>query len=223
MARSTGFDKTWNRIVNEENCNLPYPIHPILRNCGKDTVDIIFMITYLVTVTLMTLMMYAVIMYNYLQLNEDTAESSSKDDSKHDHDSFRLVWQQFGLDGTRYILHDNLSGFLDRALRIPEQNGFKILFLDIPMRKGSLLICKDVLEAATKNIKARKINDTDGDKHDTRLDRIEDVISSMIKRQHEEYYARLIQRVWQKRQQQKDVHHDQTEEESETEDWTLLG
>lgn len=77
MSRSTGWDKVLNGIVNEEDCDPPNPETGFPGNCGNDTVGTTFMFTYLIAVAVMTLMMYAVIAYNYLLATKDAIDDPS--------------------------------------------------------------------------------------------------------------------------------------------------
>ena len=71
------------------------------------------------------------------------------------------IWQQFDPDGTQYIKYNQLSDFLDvlePPLQIHKPNKYKIISMDIPICKGDLCYCVDVLDALTKDFFARKGN-----------------------------------------------------------------
>lgn len=81
MSRSTGWDRVWNDIVIEEYyCESPDPESDFPKDCDVKIVGITFMFTYLAAVTAMTLMMYSVILYNYLQVKRCVQKESNKDD-----------------------------------------------------------------------------------------------------------------------------------------------
>lgn len=221
MSRSNGWDRMFNGIVIDEDCEPPNPETGFPGNCGSETIGTAFMFTYLVVVTAMTLMMYAVILYNYLQLKEDATECPCE----HELDTSCLIWQQFDSDGTQQIRYGQMSEFieaLDTVLQVHKHKGFKILFMGIPMTEGQTL-CKDIIEAITENTKARE-SDLEGeqDEGDTSLDEINKFVSSMFVSRHKEHCARLIQRAWRKHKQHKYIHYDETGDENETESWTLL-
>ena len=71
------------------------------------------------------------------------------------------IWQQFDPNGTQYIKYNQLSDFLDvleSPLQIHKPNKYKIISMDIPICKGDLCFCVDVLDALTKDFFARKGN-----------------------------------------------------------------
>jgi len=78
-----------------------------------------------------------------------------------DYDMYYEIWQNFDPDGTQYIRYDQLSEFLDvlePPLQIHKPNKYKIVSMDIPICKGDLMFCVDILDALTKDFFARKGN-----------------------------------------------------------------
>ena len=78
-----------------------------------------------------------------------------------DYDMFYEIWQQFDPNGTQYIKYGQLSDFLDvleSPLQIHKPNKYKIISMDIPICRGDLCYCVDVLDALTKDFFARKGN-----------------------------------------------------------------
>ena len=78
-----------------------------------------------------------------------------------DYDMYYEIWQQFDPNGTQYIKYNQLSDFLDvleSPLQIHKPNKYKIISMDIPICKGDLCFCVDVLDALTKDFFARKGN-----------------------------------------------------------------
>ena len=74
---------------------------------------------------------------------------------------FYEIWQQFDPNGTQYIKYGQLSDFLDvleSPLQIHKPNKYKIISMDIPICRGDLCYCVDVLDALTKDFFARKGN-----------------------------------------------------------------
>ena len=128
-----------------------------------------------------------------------------------DYDMYYEIWQQFDPEGTQYIRYGALSDFLDvlePPLQIHKPNKYKIISMDIPICKGDLCYCVDVLDALTKDFFARKGNPVEETAelgevtaHADRQDY--EPISSTLWRQREDYCARLIQHVWRKTNKQK--------------------
>ena len=129
------------------------------------------------------------------------------------------IWQQFDPNGTQYIKYNQLSDFLDvleSPLQIHKPNKYKIISMDIPICKGDLCFCVDVLDALTKDFFARKGNPVEetaelGEQRSSHLRVVDtnkliaqgevtaqadrpgyDPISSTLWRQREEYCARMI-------------------------------
>ncbi len=137
------------------------------------------------------------------------------------------IWQQFDPDGTQYIRYDQLSEFLDvlePPLQIHKPNKYKIISMDIPICRGDMMFCVDILDALTKDFFARKGNPIEetGDIEgvNQRPDEVGyEPVSSTLWRQREEYCARLIQHAWRKHKQHSD-HKDgeNTGDENETGD-----
>ncbi|XP_065366018.1 sodium channel protein para isoform X9 [Calliphora vicina] len=201
MSTSAGWDGVLDAIINEENCDPPDNDKGYPGNCGSATVGITFLLSYLVISFLIVINMYiAVILENYSQATEDVQEGLTDDD----YDMYYEIWQQFDPEGTQYIRHDQLSEFLDvlePPLQIHKPNKYKIISMDIPICRGDMMYCVDILDALTKDFFARKGNpieetgeigeiaarpDTEG----------YDPVSSTLWRQREEYCARLIQTAW---------------------------
>jgi voltage-gated sodium channel type II alpha len=223
MSTSAGWDGVLDGIINEEECDEPNPEIGFPGNCGSATVGITFILTYLVISFLIVINMYiAVILENYSQATEDVQEGLTDDD----YDMYYEIWQQFDPDGTQYIRYDQLSEFLDvlePPLQIHKPNKYKIISMDIPICRGDMMFCVDILDALTKDFFARKGNPIEetGDIEgiNQRPDEIGyEPVSSTLWRQREEYCARLIQHAWRKHKQHKDDGHDGTGDENETGD-----
>jgi voltage-gated sodium channel type II alpha len=209
MSTSAGWDGVLDGIINEEECDPPNPEIGFPGNCGSATVGITFMLTYLVISFLIVINMYiAVILENYSQATEDVQEGLTDDD----YDMYYEIWQQFDPDGTQYIRYDQLSDFLDvlePPLQIHKPNKYKIISMDIPICRGDMMFCVDILDALTKDFFARKgnpIEDTgEIEGVNQRPDEIGyEPVSSTLWRQREEYCARLIQHAWRKHKQHGD-------------------
>ncbi|XP_054288733.1 sodium channel protein para-like isoform X6 [Macrosteles quadrilineatus] len=209
MSTSAGWDGVLDGIINEEDCEEPNPEMGSPGDCGSSTVGIAFLLSYLVISFLIVINMYiAVILENYSQATEDVQEGLTDDD----YDMYYEIWQQFDPDGTQYIRYDQLSDFLDvlePPLQIHKPNKYKIVSMDIPICKGDLMFCVDILDALTKDFFARKGNPIEetGELAEVAPGRPDEVgyepVSSTLWRQREEYCARLIQNAWRKHKQQR--------------------
>nr|QLB38373.1 Nav5-1 [Apolygus lucorum] len=207
MSTSAGWDGVLDGIINEENCDKPDPEMGSPGDCGSATIGITFLLSYLVISFLIVINMYiAVILENYSQATEDVQEGLTDDD----YDMYYEIWQQFDPDGTQYIRYDQLSEFLDvlePPLQIHKPNKYKIVSMDIPICKGDLMFCVDILDALTKDFFARKGNPIEesaelGEVAPGRPDEVGyEPVSSTLWRQREEYCARLIQNAWRKHKQ----------------------
>ncbi|KMQ88891.1 sodium channel protein para [Lasius niger] len=208
MSTSAGWDGVLDGIINEEDCQEPNNEIGYPGNCGSSTIGIAYLLSYLVISFLIVINMYiAVILENYSQATEDVQEGLTDDD----YDMYYEIWQQFDPDGTQYIRYDQLSEFLDvlePPLQIHKPNKYKIVSMDIPICKGDLMFCVDILDALTKDFFARKGNPIEetGDLGEVQA-RPDEVgyepVSSTLWRQREEYCARLIQNAWRKHKQQR--------------------
>ncbi|XP_044010866.1 sodium channel protein para isoform X12 [Aphidius gifuensis] len=208
MSTSAGWDGVLDGIINEEDCQAPNNEIGYPGNCGNSTIGIAFLLSYLVISFLIVINMYiAVILENYSQATEDVQEGLTDDD----YDMYYEIWQQFDPDGTQYIRYDQLSEFLDvlePPLQIHKPNKYKIVSMDIPICKGDLMFCVDILDALTKDFFARKGNPIEetGELAEVAPRPGEagyEPVSSTLWRQREEYCARLIQNAWRKHKKQR--------------------
>ena len=201
MSTSAGWDSVLDGIINEDDCDQPNPETGSPGNCGYTTMGIAYLLSYLVISFLIVINMYiAVILENYSQATEDVQEGLTDDD----YDMYYEIWQQFDPDGTQYIRYDQLPDFLDvlePPLQIHKPNKYKIVSMDIPICRGDLMHCTDILDALTRDFFARKGNPIEDPVEVTEVtvptDRPGyDPVSSTLWRQREEYCARLIQMAW---------------------------
>lgn len=213
MSTSAGWDGVLDGIINEEECSAPDHDQGNPGNCGSAKIGITYLLSYLVISFLIVINMYiAVILENYSQATEDVQEGLTDDD----YDMYYEIWQQFDPEGTRYIRYEQLSDFLDvlePPLQIHKPNKYKIISMDIPICRGDMMFCVDILDALTKDFFARKGNpiEESGELGEVapRSDEPEyDPVSSTLWRQREEYCARLIQNAWRKHKLHKDDGHD---------------
>lgn len=210
MSTSAGWDGVLDGIINEEDCLPPDNDRGYPGNCGSSTIGITFLLSYLVISFLIVINMYiAVILENYSQATEDVQEGLTDDD----YDMYYEIWQQFDPEGTQYIRYDQLSDFLDvlePPLQIHKPNKYKIISMDIPICRGDLMFCVDILDALTKDFFARKGNPIEetgelGEIAARPEEEGYEPVSSTLWRQREEYCARLIQNAWRKHKLHKET------------------
>ena len=130
-----------------------------------------------------------------------------------DYDMYYEIWQQFDPDGTQYIRYDQLTDLFDvlePPLQIHKPNKYKIVSMDIPICRGDLMYCVDILDALTRDFFGRKGNPIE---EPVELDEVAmaadrppdyDPVSSTLWRQREEYCARLIQNAWRRHRIKRD-------------------
>lgn len=209
MMTSAGWDGVLSGLMNEKDCIKPNPDLGVPGDCGSQATGIAFILGYLVISFLIVINMYiAVILENYSQATEDVEEGLTDDD----YDMYYEIWQQFDPKGTQFLEFSQLSEFLDvlePPLQIHKPNKYKIVSMDIPICKGDLVFCVDVLDALTKDFFARKGNpveeSADLGEVGPAIDRPGyEPVSSTLWRQREEYCARLIQQAWRRHRQNKD-------------------
>ncbi|CAL8132976.1 unnamed protein product [Orchesella dallaii] len=207
MSTSAGWAEVLDGIINEDDCDDPDPELGIAGDCGNATVGIAFLLAYLVISFLIIINMYiAVILENYSQATEEVQEGLTDDD----YDMYYEIWAQFDPDGTQYVRYDQLSDFLDvlePPLQIHKPNKYKIISMDIPICKGDMMYCVDILDALTKDFFARKGNPIEEAVEINEVQMAVDrpgyePVSSTLWRQREEYCARLIQNAWRKHKNQ---------------------
>ncbi|KAF8793694.1 Sodium channel protein para like protein [Argiope bruennichi] len=201
MSTSAGWDGVLAGIMDDTDCDPPDPDKDDPGNCGSKGIAVAYLVTYLIISFLIIINMYiAVILENYSQATEDVQEGLTADD----YDMYYEIWQKFDPDGTQFIKYEYLTDFLDaleEPLQIPKPNKYKIISMDIPICKGDLIYCVDILDALTKDFFARKGHVIDESADIGDVVPIKDrggleAVSGTIFRQREIYAARVIQQAW---------------------------
>ncbi|CAM1295090.1 para (predicted) [Pycnogonum litorale] len=199
MSTSAGWSDVLDPIIDETDCDPGDDERD--GNCGRYMLGIIYLISYLFISFLVIINMYiAVILENYSQAAEDVQEGLTGDD----YDMYYEVWQRFDPKGTQYVNFAHLSNFLnhiEEPLRIQKPNRYKIAIMDIPICKGNMVYCVDILDALTRDFFSRKgspVEDS-GDMGGV-IPRCDvsgyEPVSSTLWREREEYCARIIQQAW---------------------------
>ncbi|KAF2359711.1 Sodium ion transport-associated [Trinorchestia longiramus] len=209
MMTSAGWDSVLSGLMNEKDCETPKPDIGVPGDCGSKAIGIAFILCYLIISFLIVINMYiAVILENYSQATEDVEEGLTGDD----YDMYYEIWQQFDPKGTQFIEFTQLGEFLDvlePPLQIHKPNKYKVVSMDIPICKGDMVFCVDVLDALTKDFFARKGNPVEESVDMGDVGPVTDrpgyePVSSTLWRQREEHCARLIQQAWRRHRQNKD-------------------
>lgn len=203
MCTSAGWSDVLAAIMDETDCEEPTIDEEgeTEGNCGKKGIAVAYLVSYLIISFLVIINMYiAVILENYSQATEDVQEGLTDDD----YDMYYEIWQQFDPKGTQYLAYSHLSNFvnaLEEPLQIPKPNKYKLIALDIPICKGDMVYCVDILDALTRDFFARKGHQIEEPPELTEqvihIDRPGyEPISSTLLRQRQEYCARVIQHAW---------------------------
>jgi len=148
---SLGWDSVLAGIINEDDCESRNEELGTPGNCGNSTICIAFLLSYLVISFLIVINMYvAVILENYSQATKEVQEGLTDDD----YDIYYEIWAQLDPNGTQYIRFDQLSDFLDilePPFQIHKPNKYEIISMDIPICKGNMMYCVDILDALTRD------------------------------------------------------------------------
>ena len=206
MSTSAGWSDVLAAIMDEKECT---PSQDNFEgDCGNRIVGVAFLVSYLIISFLIIINMYiAVILENYSQATEEVHEGLTDDD----YDMYYEIWQKYDPKGTQFIPFPMLSDFvhaLEEPLQIPKPNKYKLILMDIPICRGNMCYCVDILDALTKDFFARKghiIEETaELAEIAPKLGQFEHISSTMW-RQREEYCSRVIQSFWKKYKQQKNM------------------
>ena len=201
ISTSAGWNSVLAGLMNDQppECD-PTPKPPEKPNgdCGNAPLGIFYLVTYLVISFLVVINMYiAVILENFSQATEDVQQGLTQDDF----DMYYEIWERFDEEATEYIPLEKLTDFcdsLEEPLRIPQPNHYRLVFLDITICEGDKIHCLDILDALTKNFLGTA-GDPSADIGEIKKapDRADYVpVSSLLRRQREQFCARVIQRSW---------------------------
>lgn len=199
MCTSAGWNDVLAGIMDDTDCSPNGNEEGGEGNCGSRGIAIAYLISYLIISFLVIINMYiAVILENYSQATEDVEQGLTDDD----YDMYYEIWQKFDPKGTQFIKYQDLSVFLDaleEPLRIHKPNKFKIVAMDIPICRGDMCYCVEILDALTKNFFASKgaaIEETQELAEVAPLVGEFEHVSSTMWRQREEAAVRIIQQCW---------------------------
>ncbi|ELT95078.1 hypothetical protein CAPTEDRAFT_210954 [Capitella teleta] len=197
ISTSAGWDGVLEGITNEKDCNGTADDFKPVGDCGRAGLGVMYLVSYLVISFLVIINMYiAVILENFSQATEDVQQGLTQDDF----DMYYEIWEKFDETASQFIPLEKLCEFvetLEEPLHLPHDSFLKIVSMQIPICENDRVHCVDILDALTKNFLG-----TEGDpgelgeisKKPDRKDYL--VISNTLKRQRENYCARVIQGKW---------------------------
>ena len=96
-------------------------------------------------------MYIAIILENLSQAHQQDEVGITDDDLE----MFYAHWERYDPDASQYILHSQLSDFVDgleQPLRIPHPNKFACINLNIPIKQGDRIHCFDVMQALVRRV-----------------------------------------------------------------------
>jgi hypothetical protein len=200
ISTSAGWDGVLKGLMNDQepDCNATSTALKPNGDCGNSTAAVFFLVTYLVISFLVVINMYiAVILENFSQATEDVQQGLTQDDF----DMYYEIWEKFDEEASQYIPLSRMCEFvneLEEPLQIPEPNYFKLVTMDIPICKGDMVHCVDILDSLTKNFLGTA-GDAAGDLGDIKKGPERpnyEVIGSTLQRQREIVCAKMVQKCW---------------------------
>lgn len=159
-------------------------------------------------------MYIAVILENYDQAHQQEEIGITQDDFE----GFYSVWEKYDPHATQFIKLEQLSDLIaeiEPPLGIPKPNEVAITSFDLPIIKGDLIHCLDVLHGVTTYALGR-IDETDEfEEVQKQIDRnflqhfpirVAHVpISTTVQRKKHEIAARTLQRAWRQHKLEKNL------------------
>ena len=138
-------------LIQPPDCDEKYLGQPN-GNCGTPWLAILYFISFILLTFLIIINMYiAVILENLSQAHQQDEVGITDDDLE----MFYALWERYDPDATQYILHSQLSDFVDNLeppLRLPQPNKFACIHLNIPIKQGDRIHCFDVMQALVRRV-----------------------------------------------------------------------
>lgn len=173
------------------------------------------MVSYVIIVRMVLINMYiAVILENYEQAHEQEEIGITEDDFEH----FYQVWEKYDPYATQFVRLDQLTDLLaelDPPLGQAKPNDMAITSFNLPIIKGELVHCLDVLHALTtyalggiedthefKEVQ-KQIDEKFWEHFPVRVRHAP--VTTTIQRKKLEIAARTLQRAWRKFKLQKTI------------------
>lgn len=138
-------------LIQPPDCDENYLGQPN-GNCGTPWLAILYFISFILLTFLIIINMYiAIILENLSQAHQQDEVGITEDDLE----MFYVLWERYDPDATQYILHSQLSDFVDNLeppLRLPQPNKFACIHLNIPIKQGDRIHCFDVMQALVRRV-----------------------------------------------------------------------
>lgn len=138
-------------LIQPPDCDENYLGQPY-GNCGIPWLAVLYFITFILSTFLIIINMYiAIILENLSQAHQQDEVGITDDDLE----MFYAHWERYDPDATQYILHSQLSDFVDgleQPLKIPHPNKFACIHLNIPIKQGDRIHCFDVMQALVRRV-----------------------------------------------------------------------
>jgi hypothetical protein len=150
---------------------LPSTFDPTkVEGCGNFGVAVAYLVTYVILTRVILLNLFvAVILENY-ELANSLEENGITED---DFDMFYTVWEKYDPYATQFIRLDQLSNLvaeLESPFGVAKPNDKAISMFNIPIVKGEMVHCLDVLHAVAKYACGDIEEDQEFDEVQMRLD-----------------------------------------------------
>lgn len=138
-------------LIQPPDCDENYMGQPN-GNCGIPWLATLYFVSFILLTFLIIINMYiAIILENLSQAHEQDEVGITDDDLE----MFYALWERYDPDATQYILHSQLSDFVDNLeppLKIPQPNKFACIHLNIPIKQGDRIHCFDVMQALVRRV-----------------------------------------------------------------------
>lgn len=145
-------------LIQPPDCDRNYKNLPN-GNCGTPWLAVVYFVTFILFTFLVIINMYiAIILENLSQAHQQDEVGITEDDL----DMFYMHWERYDPGATQYILHSQLSDFVDGLeppLQIAQPNKFACIHLNIPIKQGDRIHCFDVMQALVKRVIGAGIED----------------------------------------------------------------
>ena len=122
------------------------------KGCGKPQLAILYLVSYIIIVRMMLINMYiAIIIENYNEAQEQEEIGVTEDDFE----EFFLLWEKYDPYATQFIKLGKIYDFVSEMplpLGVRKPNFKAVNSLNLPIIKGDLIHCLDIVHALTVNV-----------------------------------------------------------------------
>lgn len=141
-----------------------------VNGCGSFGLGIAFLVTYVIITRVILLNLFiAVLLENYELANSLEENGITQDDFE----MFHSIWEKYDPYATQFIKLDQVSSLvaeLESPFGVPKPNDKAIALFNIPISKGEMVHCLDVLHSVSKYAVGDLEEDEEFDDMQTRLD-----------------------------------------------------